>query len=87
MTIRTRYLTLAAVSISASVSALLATGFTFGFVFQELEFGLRFGLVLPSLAALWLIWTAVRFYRKAETGFAIEEVGAEGGTGLQYVHE
>jgi membrane protein DedA with SNARE-associated domain len=87
MTIRTRYLTLAAVSISASVSALLATGFTFGFVFHELEFGLRFGLVMPFLAALWLIWTAVRFYRKAETEFAIEEVNPQGSTELQYVHE
>ena len=87
MTIRARYLTLAAVSISASVSALLATGFTFGFVFQELEFGLRFSLVLPFLAALWLIWTAVRFYRKAEAGFGTEEVIAQGSAELQYVHE
>lgn len=93
MTIRTRYLTLTAFSFIAAASVLLSGAFVSGFVFSELQMVLRFSLLLPFVASLWLMWTALRFFRKANAEAETEQDSVEGSVRcadnveLQYVNE
>ena len=68
---------LAAISLIASASTLLPWPFVFGFVFYELGIvSLICSLILSLVSTVWLVWTALRFWRKAKPERATDQVNA-----------
>ena len=71
---RVQYLTLAAVSILAAASIFVSGALVFRLVSAELGISPFFSLLLPLVAASPFMLIALRFFRKAETEHATQQV-------------
>lgn len=71
---RIHYLMLAAVSILAAASIVVSGALVFRLLFDEVGINPLFSLLLPLVGSSPLILIALRFFRKAETERATQQV-------------
>lgn len=74
MTNRAQYLTLAALSILASVSVFASGSLVFSVIADEVESGMPVSLFLPLIIASPFILLALRFFRKAASERASAQI-------------